>query len=160
MPFSSLRSDSGTDIVSRFTRLVCSPPVVRLALEISMNKLDVNSDMYRIVGCALRVYNTLKSGYLESVYEKALEWELLEAGFSVKRQVRIPVFYKGIELGKNFIADLVVDGKVIVELKAVSALSKAHEAQIESYLKSTGMTDGLLVNFGNLKRLEWRAFSP
>ena len=160
MPFSSLRSDSGTDIVSRFTRLVCSPPVVRLALEISMNKLDVNSDMYRIVGCALRVYNTLKSGYLESVYEKALEWELLEAGFSVRRQVRIPVFYKGIELGKNFIADLVVDGKVIVELKAVSALSKAHEAQIESYLKSTGMTDGLLVNFGNLKRLEWRSYSP
>ena len=160
MPFSSLRSDSGTDIVSRFTRLVCSPPVVRLALEISMNKLDVNSDMYRIVGCALRVYNTLKSGYLESVYEKALEWELLEAGFSVRRQVRIPVFYKGIELGKNFIADLVVDGKVIVELKAVSALSKAHEAQIESYLKSTGMTDGLLVNFGNMKRLEWRSYSP
>ena len=116
--------------------------------------------MYRIVGCTLRVYNTLKSGYLESVYEKALEWELLEAGFSVKRQVRIPVFYKGIELGKDFIADMVVDGKVIVELKAVSALSKAHEAQIESYLKSTGMTDGLLVNFGNLKRLEWRVFSP
>ena len=114
--------------------------------------------MYRIVGCALKVYNTLKSGYLESVYEKALEWELLEAGFSVKRQVRIPVFYKGIDLGKDFVADLIVDGKVIVELKAVSVLSKAHEAQIESYLKSTGISDGLLVNFGNLRRLEWRVF--
>ena len=123
-----------------------------------MKKLDVNSDMYRIVGCALKVYNTLKSGYLESVYEKALEWELLEAGFSVKRQVRIPVFYKGIDLGKDFVADLIVDGKVIVELKAVSVLSKAHEAQIESYLKSTGISDGLLVNFGNLRRLEWRVF--
>ena len=123
-----------------------------------MNKLDVNSDMYRIVGCALRVYNTLKSGYLESVYEKALEWELLEAGFSVKRQVRIPVFYKEIELGKDFIADMVVDGNVIVELKAVSNLSKAHEAQVESYLKSTGMECGHLVNFGNLKRVEWRVF--
>jgi GxxExxY protein len=55
---------------------------------------------------------------------------------------------------------MVVDGNVIVELKAVSNLSKAHEAQVESYLKSTGMADGLLVNFGNLKRLEWRAFSP
>ena len=125
-----------------------------------MKKLDVNSDMYRIVGCALKVYNTLKSGYLESVYEKAFEWELLEAGFSVKRQVRIPVYYKGIELGKDFIADMVVDENVIVELKAVSNLSKAHEAQVESYLKSTGMSDGLLVNFGNLKRLEWRVFSP
>ena len=116
--------------------------------------------MYRIVGCALKVYNSLKPGYLESVYEKAFQMELEEAGFSVKRQVRIPVFYKGIELGKDFIADLVVDGKVIVELKAVSNLSKAHEAQVESYLKSTGMGCGLLVNFGNLKRLEWRAFSP
>ena len=125
-----------------------------------MNKLDVDSDMYRIVGCALRVYNTLKSGYLESVYEKAFEWELLEAGFSVKRQVRIPVFYKGIDLGKDFVADLVVDRRVIVELKAVSNLSKVHEAQIESYLKSTGMTEGLLVNFGNLRRLEWRVYSP
>ena len=135
-----------------------SPPVVQLASEAFMKKLDVNSDMYRIVGCALKVYNTLKSGYLESVYEKAFEWELLEAGFSVKRQVRIPVFYKGIDLGKDFVADLVVDGKVIVELKAVSNLSKAHEAQIESYLKSTGMTDGLLVNFGNMRRLEWRVY--
>ena len=123
-----------------------------------MNKLDVNSDMYRIVGCALKVYNNLKPGYLESVYEKAFQMELEEAGFSVKRQVRIPVFYKGIELGKDFIADMVVDGNVIVELKAVSNLSKAHEAQVESYLKSTGMSDGLLVNFGNLKRLEWRVF--
>ena len=125
-----------------------------------MKKLDVDSDMYRIVGCAMKVYNTLKSGYLESVYEKALEWELLEAGFSVKRQVKIPVFYKGIDLGKDFFADLVVDGKVIVELKAVSCLNKAHEAQIESYLKSTGMESGLLVNFGNLRRLEWRVYSP
>ena len=125
-----------------------------------MKKLDVDSDMYRIVGCAMKVYNTLKSGYLESVYEKALEWELLEEGFTVKRQVKIPVFYKGIDLGKDFFADLVVDGKVIVELKAVSCLSKAHEAQIESYLKSTGMESGLLVNFGNLRRLEWRVYSP
>lgn len=125
-----------------------------------MKKLDVDSDMYRIVGCAMKVYNTLKSGYLESVYEKALEWELLEAGFSVKRQVEIPVFYKGIDLGKDFFADLVVDGKVIVELKAVSGLGKAHEKQIESYLKCTGISDGLLVNFGNMRRLEWRVYSP
>ena len=125
-----------------------------------MKTLDVDSDMYRIVGCAMRVYNTLKSGYLESVYEKALEWELLDAGFSVKRQVRIPVFYRGVDLGKDFFADLVVDDSVIVELKAVSNISKAHEKQIESYLKCTGVQDGLLVNFGNLKRLEWRVYSP
>ena len=121
-----------------------------------MKTLDTNTDMYRIVGCALNVYNTLKSGYLESVYEKALEWELLEAGFSVKRQVKIPVIYKGIDLGKEFCADMIVNDMVLVELKAVSNLRKAHEAQIRSYLKSTGIKEGLLVNFGNLRRLEWR----
>ena len=157
MPFSSLRSDSGTDIVSRFTPPPCSHPrLFGLALELSMNKLDVNSDMYRIVGYAMKVRHNLGSGFSESVYEKALEWELLEAGFSVKRQVKIPVFYKGIDLGKEFCADMVVNGSIIVELKAVSCLSKAHEMQIESYLKSTGMHEGLLVNFGNLRRLEWR----
>ena len=124
-----------------------------------MKKLDVNSDMYRIVGCALRVYNTLKSGYLESVYEKALEWELLEAGFSVKRQVRIPVHYKGVLLDANFVADLVVNDSLLSELKAVSSLAKIHERQVESYLKSTGMSDGLLVNFGNMRRLEWRVIN-
>ena len=123
-----------------------------------MNKLDVNSDMYRIVGCALKVYNSLKPGYLESVYEKAFQMELEEAGFSVKRQVRIPVHYKGVLLDANFVADLVVNDSLLIELKAVSSLAKIHERQVESYLKSTGMADGLLVNFGNLRRLEWRVY--
>ncbi|MBE6507349.1 MAG: GxxExxY protein [Methanocorpusculum parvum] len=114
--------------------------------------------MYRIVGCALAVYNHLKPGYLESVYEKAFERELLDAGFSVRRQVRLPVYYKGVLLDANFVADLVINDSHLVELKAVSNLSKAHEAQIQSYLKSTGMESGLLVNFGNLRRLEWRAY--
>ena len=125
-----------------------------------MNKLDVNSDMYRIVGCALKVYNSLKPGYLESVYEKAFQMELEEAGFSVKCQVRIPVHYKGVLLDANFVADLVINDSLLIELKAVSSLAKIHERQVESYLKSTGMSDGLLVNFGNLRRLEWRVFSP
>ena len=121
-----------------------------------MNKLDVNSDMYRIVGCALGVYNHLKPGYLESVYEKALERELLDAGFSVRRQVKLPVYYKGKLLDAHFVADLVINDAVLVELKAVSCLAKVHEAQVKSYLKTTGMETGLLVNFGNVRRLEWR----
>ena len=123
-----------------------------------MNKLDVNSDVYRIVGCALKVYNSLKPGYLESVYEKAFQMELEEADFSVKRQVRIPVYYKGVLLDANFVADLVVNDSLLIELKAVSSLAKIHERQVESYLKSTGMECGLLVNFGNMRRLEWRIF--
>ena len=122
-----------------------------------MNKLDVNSDMYRIVGCAFETYNTLKSGYLESVYEAALEYELLQAGFSVRRQVRIPVFYKGVELKKDFYADMMVNDRIILELKAVSSLNQAHERQLVSYMKSTGIREGMLLNFGNVRRLEWRA---
>ena len=125
-----------------------------------MNKLDTNSDMYRIVGCALAVYNHLKPGYLESVYEEALEIELLDEGFSVRRQVRLPVTYKGRVLKSRFVADMVINDSHLVELKAVSNLAKIHERQVESYLKSTGMESGLLVNFGNLRRLEWRVYSP
>ena len=121
-----------------------------------MNKLDTNSDMYRIVGCALAVYNHLKPGYLESVYEEALELELLDAGFSVRRQVKLPITYKGRLLKSRFVADMVINDTQLVELKAVSNLSKAHEAQIQSYLKTTGIKEGLLVNFGNMRRLEWR----
>ena len=125
-----------------------------------MNKLDTDSDMYRIVGCALAVYNHLKPGYLESVYEEALEIELLDEGFSVQRQVHLPVTYKGRLLKSRFVADMVINNSYIVELKAVSNLSKAHEAQIQSYQKTTGIKEGLLVNFGNLRRLEWRVYSP
>ena len=121
-----------------------------------MKKLDVDSDMYRIVGCALGVYNHLKPGYLESVYEEALELELLDAGFSVRRQVKLPITYKGRLLKSRFVADMVINDTQLVELKAVSNLSKAHEAQIQSYLKTTGIKEGLLVNFGNMRRLEWR----
>ena len=121
-----------------------------------MNKLDTNSDMYSIVGCALAVYNHLKPGYLESVYEKALEKELTAEGFAVRRQVKLPVYYKGELLDAPFVADMIVNDAVLVELKAVSNLAKIHERQVESYLKTTGMESGLLVNFGNLRRLEWR----
>ena len=121
-----------------------------------MNKSDTDSDMYRIVGCALVVYNHLKPGYLESVYEKALEKELTAEGFAVRRQVKLPVYYKGELLDVPFVADMVIDDTHLVELKAVSNLAKIHERQVESYLKSTGMESGLLVNFGNLRRLEWR----
>ena len=125
-----------------------------------MKTLDVDSDMYRIVGCAFTVYNTMKAGYLESVYEKALELELLSAGFSVRRQVRLPVYYKGKLLDAHFVADMVVNDSVLVELKAVSHLARVHERQVENYLKATKMTEGMLVNFGNSKKLEWRICSP
>ena len=125
-----------------------------------MNKLDVNSDMYRIVGCALAVYNHLKPGYLESVYEKALEKELTAEGFAVRRQVKLPVYYKGELLDAPFVADMIVNDCILLELKAVSSLNQAHERQLVSYLRSTGIKEGMLLNFGNVRRLEWRSYSP
>ena len=94
------------------------------------------------------------------MYEAALEYELLQAGFSVRRQVRIPVFYKGVELRKDFYADMVVNDCILLELKAVSTINQAHERQLRSYMKSTGMKEGMLLNFGNPRSLQWRAFSP
>ena len=122
-----------------------------------MNKLDVDSDMYRIVGCAMKVYNTLKHGYQESIYERSLEIELQKNGFSVRRQVRFEVFYDNQVAGVH-VLDMVVNDHVVVELKAVNHLGKAHEEQVQSYLKSSGYKEGLLMNFGNLRRLEWRAY--
>ena len=125
-----------------------------------MKRLDDNSDLLKILRCAFETYNTLKSGYLESVYEAALEYELLQAGFSVRRQVRIPVFYKGVELKKDFYADMVVNDCILLELKAVSTITQAHEKQLQSYMKSTGIKEGMLLNFGHVRSLQWRVFSP
>ena len=86
-----------------------------------------------------------------------MEDELLNAGFSVKRQVRIPVIYKGKVMKKCFYADMVVNDCILLELKAVSSLNAAHERQLVSYMKSTGIREGMLLNFGNMRRLEWRA---
>ena len=122
-----------------------------------MKMLDDNSDLLKVLRCAFEVYATLKYGYLESVYEAALEYELLQAGFSVSRQVRIPVFYKGVELKKDFYADMIVDDRIILELKVVSSLNAAHERQLVSYMNSTGIKEGMLLNFGNVRRLELRA---
>ena len=125
-----------------------------------MKMLEENSDLLKVLRCAFEVYATLKYGYLESVYEAALEYELLQAGFSVSRQVRIPVFYKGVELKKDFYADMVVNDCILLELKAVSTINQAHEKQLQSYLKSTGIKEGMLLNFGHVRSLQWRVFSP
>ena len=121
-----------------------------------MNKLDVNSDMYRIVGCAMKVRHALGNGFSEGVYERAFQMELVEAGFAARCQVRIPVFYKGMNLKRDYIADMVVNDSIIVELKAVRCLVREHEEQVGHYLEATGLSTGLLVNFGNKRGLEWR----
>jgi len=101
----------------------------------------------KIIGCAYRVYNRMGFGFLESVYEKCLIIELRRAGLGVEPQKPISVSYDGEKVGE-FTADLVVEGVVIVELKSVQRIIKAHEIQLVNYLVATGLPVGLLINFG------------
>jgi GxxExxY protein len=100
-----------------------------------------------IIGCAFTVHNTLGEGFLEKVYENALRIELVKQGVDVDQQAPIEVTYDGHTVGSYF-ADLWVDDRVIVEIKAVRSLSKAHEVQLVNYLTATGVDSGLLLNFG------------
>ena len=104
----------------------------------------------KIIGCAYRVYNRMGFGFLESVYEKCLLIELRKAGLNVEAQKPITVHYENQVVGE-FVADLVVEGEVIVELKSVRRLVEAHEVQLVDYLVATGKDVGLLLNFGEGK---------
>ena len=108
----------------------------------------------QILGCAFDVQNELGSGFLESVYEKAMVIALSDLGIKTQQQAPIDVNFRGRSVG-DFYADLLVDEKVIVELKAVSGLTPQHQSQVINYLKATGIQVGLLINFGQPK-LEYR----
>ncbi len=106
----------------------------------------------KIIGCAIEVHKTLGPGLLESTYEQCLVRELSLAGISLLQQVPLPVEYKGIQLDCGYRIDLLVDEKVLVELKSVTQLLPIHEAQILTYLKLSKIPVGLLINF-NVERL-------
>jgi GxxExxY protein len=101
-----------------------------------------------LVGTAIDVHRELGPGLLESVYEVVLEHELKQRGLTVKSQVPISIVYKGIAFAEAFRADLLVADKVIVELKSVEQISKAHRKQIQTYLRLTGLKLGYIFNFG------------
>ncbi len=104
----------------------------------------------KIIGCAYKVYNTMGFGYLESVYEKCMIIELKKAGIKAKNQVPINVFYDGQDVG-IFIADILVEDIVIVELKSAQKVIRAHEVQLVNYLIATGKDVGLILNFSEKK---------
>ncbi|MGZ8491166.1 MAG: GxxExxY protein [Gemmatirosa sp.] len=108
----------------------------------------------RIIGGAMRVHGALGPGFLESVYQRALAWELRTSGATVECERQLVVRYRGVSVGV-FVPDLAVDGTLIVEIKAVRALAPAHEAQLVNYLTATRIDVGLLLNFGG-ERLEFR----
>ena len=106
----------------------------------------------KIIGCAMAVHRALGPGFLESVYQNALIHELRKAGLSAEAERPVQVRYDGVVVGE-FVCDVLVDGTVMIENKAVQALTPAHEVQLVNYLTATGIEVGLLLNFG-AQRLE------
>jgi GxxExxY protein len=109
----------------------------------------------KIIGCAFTVANTLGCGFAEKVYENAMIHEIRKAGLFVEQQKPITVVYDGVVVGE-YVADFVVEGTVLVELKSVRSLDEAHTAQCLNYLAATGMPICLLINFG--KKVEVKRF--
>lgn len=110
---------------------------------------------YAINGAAMNVYNTLGHGFLEAVYQEALELEFIKRGIPYEREKELKISYEGKELRQTYKADFVCYGDIIVELKAVAHLDDSHRSQVFNYLKATGFKLGLLYNFGHYNGLEW-----
>ena len=113
----------------------------------------------RVIRCAFNVSNTLGAGFLEKVYENALCVELRKDGLEFQSQRPVTVNYKGFQVGE-YVADIIVEDKLLLELKALSTLCSSHDAQVMNYLKATNLSVGLLLNFGRprlgIKRIVWQ----
>ena len=123
-----------------------------------MNRIEEQPKAYdlsgQVIGAAMKVHSALGPGFLESVYQNALVWELHKTGLKADAHKPISVYYDGQIVGA-FTADLSVNDSLIVELKAIQSLSKAHEVQLVNYLVATGVDEGLLLNF-DAERLEFK----
>ncbi len=110
--------------------------------------MDLDCLTEKIIGCAYKVHNSLGPGFLEKVYENALRIELEELQLKVKQQEPVTVYYREHIVGE-FSADLIIDDRVIVEVKAIRNLAREHEVQLVNYLNATKIDHGLLINFGS-----------
>lgn len=119
-----------------------------------MAEIIYREESYCIQGACFEVYREKGPGYLESVYQECLELELGLQGIPFNAQRRLALSYKGVVLRQGYVPDLVCFAKIIVELKAVSALTDEHRAQVHNYLKATGYRLGLLVNFGHFPKAQ------
>lgn len=147
------------------------PPFVLLpamADRVGRHPSEIRDDEFtrRVLGCGIKVHKALRVGLLESAYETCFALELTKHGFSVVQQVPLPIDYDGDRIDLAYVPDLVVDNRLIIEVKAVSKLSPVHEAQLLTYLKWSGITVGLLMNFhadplmSGVKRLVWNHRDP
>lgn len=113
-----------------------------------------SNESYAINGAAFHVYNSLGSGFLEAVYQEALEIEFQKRNIPYEREKELHINYDGVELKQTYKADFVCYGKIIVELKAVSTLDDSHRSQVHNYLHATQYRLGLLYNFGYPEGIE------
>ncbi len=108
----------------------------------------------KIIGCAIQVHKSLGPGLLESAYQECLYYELKETGLQVEKQKPLPLIYKNVKLDVGYRLDLIVENKVVIELKSVEALNEVHVAQMITYLKLSGCKLGLLMNFNVLRLVD------
>ena len=112
--------------------------------------METNDLTGKIIGCSIEVHKLLGPGLLESAYEECLAYELINSGLNIERQKAVPVVYKNIKLDCGYRIDILVENKVIIELKTVDVFNPVHEAQILTYMKFAEKNLGLLINFNVL----------
>ncbi|MBI3131173.1 MAG: GxxExxY protein [Acidobacteria bacterium] len=120
-----------------------------------MGEIALREEVFKVVGAALSVHNHLGAGFLESVYAEALAIELRALGIPFEREVPLRIAYRGQVLEKRFTADFIVAGELILELKAIPAITAVERAQLLNYLRATGLMVGILFNFGTHPKMEW-----
>lgn len=120
--------------------------------------LIFKDEVYAIMGAAMEVHSTLGSGFLEAVYHEAFGLELTWRSLPFESEKALVVRYKNVVLKKQYIADFLVFGEIVVEIKAQDTLTSRDEAQLLNYLNATGKRVGLLINFGSVGKLEWKRF--
>ncbi len=120
--------------------------------------LIFRDEVYRIVGAAINVSNHLGCGFLEAVYQEALEIEFSDCDIPFESQKRIAITYKNRPLKKEYVADFLCFGQIIVEIKAIQNITGIEEAQLINYLKATKLPLGLIINFGS-RKMEWKRYA-
>ncbi len=123
-----------------------------------MTEVIYKDEVFAIVGAAIEVHRVLGSGFLEAVYQEAMEIETASRKIPYVSQQILQIQYKQYTLKKEYIADMVCFEKIIVEFKALDQLTGKEESQLINYLKATGYKVGVLINFGSNKKLEWKRF--
>ena len=119
-----------------------------------MTKLILEDETYAVTGAAIEVHRALGPGFLEKVYQEAIQLELSARSIPFEAEIPLDINYKGQSLNQKYYADLICFGQIIVELKALNQLSGTEDAQLLNYLKATGLQVGLLFNFGSHGKLE------